>query len=388
MYGVLNEIRVVEQGMFISGPCAGMMLADLGADVIKIEAPGEGDPYRSFKSGFYSPHFQAYNRNKRSVCFDLKRDEDRSIFHNLIRHADVYLQNFRPGVASRIGADYATLAKINPNLIYCSITGFGPDGPYSKRPVYDSVAQAVSGFLGVAIDPEQPRFLGPALADAITGIYASLAITGALAERSRTGKGRRVEISMLEVMMHFAVEPFMGFLALDEIPKGTDRPRIAQAYIVRCKDQKFIAFHLSSLEKFWLALVAAAGVPQLGADVRFVTRQSRIDNYDALNDALNEIFGRRDRSDWLERLENTDLPYAPINQIDEVMKDPQALYLEMFVPVRERIEGAKQTVRPPFTFDGERAVSVIAAPLVGQHNSAIRDALAKGVESWPARDGA
>ncbi|QDW40541.1 CoA transferase [Bradyrhizobium sp. KBS0727] len=388
MYGVLNEIRIVEQGVFISGPCAGMMLADLGADVIKVETPGEGDPYRSFKSGFYSAHFQAYNRNKRSVCFDLKKDDDRSLFHNLIRRADVYVQNFRPGVAERIGADYATLAKINPNLIYCSITGFGPDGPYAARPVYDSVAQAMSGFLGVAIDPEQPRFLGPALADAITGIYASLAIAGALVERSRTGRGRRVEISMLEAMMHFAVEPFMGFLALNEIPKGSDRPRIAQAYIVRCKDQKLIAFHLSSLEKFWRVLVEVVGVPQLGVDARFATRQNRIDNYDTLNDELNEIFGKGDRSDWLERLENADLPYAPINQIDEVMKDPQALHLGMFVPVTKRIEGATQTVRPPFTFDGERSEGVIAAPLVGQHNNAIRGALAEGGETWPARDGA
>ena len=219
MYGVLNGVRIVEQGTFITGPCAGMMLGDLGADVIKVESTGTGDPYRSFRSGFYSAHFQAYNRNKRGISLDMKRGADRDLFYDMIRQADVYVQNFRPGAAARLGADAQTLQSINPRLVYCSISGFGPDGPYAKRPVYDSVAQATSGFLGVAIDPDEPRFIGPALADAITGIYAALGIAGALVERSRTGKGRLIEISMLEAMMHFSVEPFTGYFALGEIPK-------------------------------------------------------------------------------------------------------------------------------------------------------------------------
>jgi len=135
MRGVLDGIRVVEQGTFITGPCAGMMLADLGADVVKIESPGAGDPYRSFKGGFYSAHFQAYNRNKRSVALDLKDAADRELFHALVGQADVYLQHFRPGAAARLGADYETLAKLNPGLVYCSISGYGPDGPYADRPV-------------------------------------------------------------------------------------------------------------------------------------------------------------------------------------------------------------------------------------------------------------
>src|SRR5262245_19850663 len=176
-----------------------MMLADLGADVVKIERP-EGDPYRSYQAGHFSPHFQAYNRNKRSLALDLNVGDDREVFDRLVRSADVYIQNFRPGTAGRLGASVERLQTLNPRLVYCSISGFGASGPYAERPSYDSVAQALSGFLSVVVDSERPRFLGPALADAITGIYAAFGVLGALFERGRTGSGRLVEVSMLEAM--------------------------------------------------------------------------------------------------------------------------------------------------------------------------------------------
>jgi crotonobetainyl-CoA:carnitine CoA-transferase CaiB-like acyl-CoA transferase len=224
MSEVLRGIRIVEQGTFITGPCAGMMLADLGADVIKVESP-EGDPYRSYQGSHYSPHFQAYNRNKRSIALDLKKDADRTLFDGLVREADVYIQNFRPGTAERLGAGVERLRQLNPGLVYGSISGFGSSGPYVDRPSYDSVAQALSGFLSVVVDAERPRFLGPALADAITGMYAAYGVLGALVERSRTGRGTLVEVSMLEAMAHFAVEPFAAFFALGEAPKSSDRPQ-------------------------------------------------------------------------------------------------------------------------------------------------------------------
>src|SRR5476649_139963 len=268
MMQALKGIRVVEQGTFITGPCAAMMLADLGADVIKIESP-EGDPYRSYQSGRYSPHFQAYNRNKRGVALDLKINADRGIFDALVREADVYIQNFRPGTAQRLGASVERLRELNPKLIYCSISGFGTSGPYVDRPSYDSVAQALSGFLSVVVDPERPRFMGPALADAITGIYAAYGILGALLERVRSGQGRLVEVSMLEAMTHFAVEPFAAFFALGDVPRSSDRPRLAQAYILRTADARLIAIHLSSLEKFSDGLIAALNAPELASDARF-----------------------------------------------------------------------------------------------------------------------
>jgi crotonobetainyl-CoA:carnitine CoA-transferase CaiB-like acyl-CoA transferase len=388
MLKILNGVRVLEQGTFITGPCAAMMLADLGADVIKLESPGAGDPYRSFRGGFYSAHFQAYNRNKRTMALDLKDEAERALFYDLVKQADVYIQNFRPGAAGRMGADYETLKAINPKLVYCSISGFGSSGPYVARPSYDSVTQALSGFLGVAIDPQSPRLLGPALADAITGLYAAMGVLAALVERGSSGKGRLLEISMLEAMMHFAVEPFTGYFALGEEPNALDRPRLAQAYIVRARDGRLIGIHMSSVEKFWTNLVAALDDDGLRTDPRFATRQDRIDNYPALSEALNVIFARRDRAAWLERLGQFDLPFGPINSIAEAAEDPQAEHLEMIVPVTERAEGAPRTVRAAFTYDGERDRSVGAAPRLDEHGAQIRQALARDPGAWPVRQAA
>jgi crotonobetainyl-CoA:carnitine CoA-transferase CaiB-like acyl-CoA transferase len=370
MKSVLSGIRVVEQGTFITGPCAGMMLADLGADVVKVESP-TGDPYRSYQGGHFSPHFQAYNRNKRSIALDLNAAADRKVFDELIASADVYIQNFRPGTAERLGAGRQRLQDLNPKLVYCSISGFGADGPYADRPSYDSVAQALSGFLSVVVDPDRPRFLGPALADAITGIYAAYGVLGALFERSRTGSGRLVEVSMLEAMAHFAVEPFAAFFALDRAPQSSDRPRLAQAYILRTADGGLIAIHLSSLEKFWEGLVNALTASTIGSDERFRTRQARIDNYEALGAELDAQFSRQTLQHWAERLGANDVPFAPINRIDQVVQDPQVRHLGLVVPV-ERAHGGKQAVRPAVQFDGVRATHVTTAPLLDEHGADIR----------------
>ncbi|HEX5460231.1 MAG TPA: CoA transferase [Steroidobacteraceae bacterium] len=380
--GVLAGIRVVEQGTFITGPCAGMMLADLGADVIKVESP-EGDPYRSYQGGRYSPHFQAYNRNKRGIALDLKRAADRELFEGLIGEADVFIQNFRPGTAERLGAGPQRLRALNPRLVYCSISGFGPDGPYAERPSYDSVAQALSGFLSVVVDPRDPQFLGPALADAITGIYAAFGVLGALVQRGRTGEGTLVEVSMLEAMTHFAVEPFAAYFALRTVPRSADRPRLAQAYILRTAERRMIVLHLSSLEKFWTGLVAALDAPQLACDPRFHTRQARIEHYEALRSELMTRFAAKDLAHWTERLRRHDVPHAPINGVDEVVADPQVGHLGLIVPV-ETAHGGELAVRPPVRFGGGRATSVHAAPLLDEHGTQIREALGSGIR-WPVR---
>lgn len=381
MNNALQGIRVVEQGTFITGPCAGMMLADLGADVIKVESP-DGDPYRSYQGSHYSPHFQAYNRNKRSIALDLKDSKERALFDGLVTEADVFIQNFRPGTAARLGAGSERLQALNSRLIYTSISGFGSSGPYTERPSYDSVAQALSGFLSVVVDSSRPRFLGPALADAITGIYAAYGVLGALVKRGRTGQGALVEVSMLEAMAHFAVEPFAAFFSLGATPTSSDRPRLAQAYILRTADNRLIAIHLSSLEKFWDGLVSALEAPELGTDSRFSSRQARIENYESLNTELDRHFSRRDLVHWVGQLGRNDVPYAPINTIDEVIRDPQVEHLGLIVPV-EGAHGGAQSVRPPVQFGGVRASSVRAAPLLNEHGTSIRTALA-GSREWPA----
>jgi crotonobetainyl-CoA:carnitine CoA-transferase CaiB-like acyl-CoA transferase len=380
MNSVLSGVRVVEQGTFITGPCAGMMLADLGADVVKVESP-TGDPYRAYQGGQFSPHFQAYNRNKRSIALDLNGAADRRVFDDLIASADVYIQNFRPGTAERLGAGRQRLQHLNPQLVYCSISGFGASGPYADRPSYDSVAQALSGFLSVVVDPDRPRFLGPALADAITGIYAAYGVLGALFDRSRSRRGRLVEVSMLEAMAHFAVEPFAAFFALDRAPQSSDRPRLAQAYILRTADGGLMAIHLSSLEKFWEGLVSALAAPAIGSDERFRTRQGRIDNYEALGAALDAQFSGQTLQYWIERLGANDVPFAPINRIDQVVQDPQVRHLDLVVPV-EGAHGGKQAVRPAVQFDGARISRVTTAPLLDEHGAEIRRSLSAGT-LWP-----
>jgi len=376
----LTGIRVVEQGTFITGPCAGMMLADLGADVIKVESP-DGDPYRAYQGGQYSPHFQAYNRNKRSVALDMKKSADCEIFRSLVREADVYIQNFRPGTAQRLGAGVEQLLQVNPRLVYCSISGFGASGPYAERPSYDSVAQALSGFLSVVVDYRRPQFLGPALADAITGLYASQGILAALVQRGRTDRGAHVEVSMLEAMAHFAVEPFAAFFALGETPTSADRPRLAQAYILRTADERLIAIHLSSLEKFWQGLVSALDAPELATDPRFNPRERRIAEYEVLRLELDARFVRQPLSHWIARLQANDVPYAPVNRLDDVVADPQVRHLGIVVPI-EGAHSATEAVRPALQFNGSRARSVSAAPLLDQHGQAIRASLAAGA-AWP-----
>ncbi|HEX3950353.1 MAG TPA: CoA transferase [Steroidobacteraceae bacterium] len=380
----LSGIRVLEQGTFITGPCAGMMLADLGADVIKIESP-EGDPYRAYQGGQYSPHFQAYNRNKRSLALDMKLKSDCALFERLASEADVYIQNFRPGTAERLGAGVARLQGANPRLVYCSISGFGSSGPYYDRPSYDSVAQALSGFLSVVVDNRRPQFLGPALADAITGMYASQGILAALVQRGRSGRGAHVEVSMLEAMAHFAIEPFAAFFALGETPTSADRPRLAQAYILRTADQRLIAIHLSSLEKFWKGLVAALDAPELEEDPRFNPRERRIAEYETLRVELDNRFSRKPLQHWIARLQAEDVPYAPVNLLDDVVRDPQVEHLGIVVPI-DSPHTATRAVRPAAQFDGTRASSVSAAPLLNQHGDDIRAALSNSA-SWPESAG-
>jgi crotonobetainyl-CoA:carnitine CoA-transferase CaiB-like acyl-CoA transferase len=270
---------------------------------------------------------------------------------------------------------------MNPRLVYCSISGFGSSGPYVERPSYDSVAQALSGFLSVVVDADRPRFLGPALADAITGIYAAYGVLGALVKRGRTGKGGLVEVSMLEAMAHFAVEPFAAFFALGATPSSSDRPRLAQAYILRTADERLVAIHLSSIEKFWEGLIKALGAQDLTRDERFVTRLARIANYEALNEELAKRFAQHELLVLVKRLGENDVPFAPINTIDEVVHDPQVAHLGLMVPV-DSPHGARQAVRPPVQFSGGRSNSVRAAPLLDQHGTTIRGALAAG-PGWP-----
>jgi crotonobetainyl-CoA:carnitine CoA-transferase CaiB-like acyl-CoA transferase len=373
---MLEGLRVVEQGAFITGPYAAMLLADMGADVIKVERPEGGDPFRNFEGGLYSPHFQAYNRNKRSVTIDARDPKDLATLDALIESADVFIQNFRPGVADKLKVDYARLKAINPDLIYCSISGFGADGPYLERPSYDTVAQALSGFLNMLLDPENPRVAGPALADAVTGLYAAQGVLAALFRRAQDGGGHLVEVSMLEAMTHFAIEPYSNYFHSGKTPGPFGRAAVSQSYVARCADGRMLALHLSSPEKFWTGLLTALERPELGTDPRFATRQARIQNHDALRLALQGVFAERPREEWLARLISADVPCAPVHDLDETLADPQAQHLGLEVTAEHPIQGKLRTIRPAIGFDGFRETSFTPPPVLGEHNDTIRREIA------------
>ena len=389
MAKVLAGVRVLEQGTFITGPAASMLLGDLGADVVKVEQP-EGDPFRAFRGGHYSPHYQTYNRNKKSVRLDTRKAEDLVLFEKLLAEADVYIQNFRPGVAEKLGAGEARLRELNPRLIYCAISGFGPDGPYAARPSYDTVAQAASGFLKLLVNPANPRVVGPALADALTGFYAAYGILGALYERERSGadRGRRVEVSMFEAMTHFNLDAFTHLFSEGEVMGPYSRPSVSQSYVLRCTDGKWIALHMSSPPKFWEGLAKAIEKPDLFDDPRFATREARIEHQETLIGVLGEFFAKRDRAEWCRRLAALDVPHAPMYDTNEVPDDPQARHLQLFVdaphPAHPGQPDKRWTaVRSPVSFDGERALEVTAPPLLGDHDAALRS----GVSLWMPRAG-
>jgi crotonobetainyl-CoA:carnitine CoA-transferase CaiB-like acyl-CoA transferase len=375
MIRVLSGLKVIEQGTFITGPAAGMLLGDLGADVIKVEQPLTGDPFRAFKGGLYSPHFQTYNRNKRSIELDTTNGEDRALFDALVADADVYVQNFRPGVAEKLGVGAARLRALNPKLVYCSISGFGATGPAAARPAYDTVAQAASGFLSLLVNPENPRVVGPAIADALTGYYAAYGVMGALFERSRTGTGRTVEVSMLEAMAHFNLDAFTHFFQAGEVMGPYSRPSVSQSYVLECADGKWIALHMSSPEKFWRGLATAIEEPGLFTDARFATREARIANQAAMIELLGARFRRRSREAWCALLEREDVPHAPMYDPSEALDDAQAQHLQLTVSAEHPVMGLFRTVRSPVSFDGERALEVRPPPTLGEHNDEIRNAL-------------
>ncbi|GAP38350.1 CaiB/BaiF CoA-transferase family protein [Piscinibacter sakaiensis] len=374
MIPVLQGVRVVEQGSFITGPAAAMLLGDLGADVIKVEQPGTGDPFRAFRGGLYSPHYQAYNRNKRSIALDTRQPADRREFDALIASADVYIQNFRPGTAERLGVGETRLRALNPRLVYCAISGFGQDGPSAGRPAYDTVAQAASGFLRLLVNPEHPRVVGPAIADALTGHCAAYGILGALFERQATGRGRRVEVSMLEAMAHFNIDAFTHLLAEGEVMGPYSRPSVSQSYVLACSDGLWIALHLSSPQKFWQGLVDAAEAEAL-RDPVFATREGRIAQQDRLIGLLQAVFATRTREAWCERLATHDVPHAPMYDTREALQDPQAEHLQLLIEANQ--DGRTfRSIRSPVSFDGERALSFRPPPRLDQHGDEVRAELA------------
>ncbi len=368
MTTMLEKIKVVEMGTFITGPAAGMFLADMGADVIKVERPETGDPFRAFNGDYYSPHYQTYNRNKRSVELDTRSDTDLAALDALIRDADVFIENFRPGVAKKLNVDYERLKAINPKLVYCSISGFGSDGPDALKPAFDTVAQAATGFLRLLLNPANPRVVGPAIADAITGFYASQGILAALLNRVKSNEACLVEVSMLEAMSHFNLDDFTHYFSADLIMQPESRPNVSQSYVFECQDGRWIALHMSSPPKFWTSLAQAVGVPDMLERPEFASREARIDNYDKVLAFLKPIFLAKPSSYWCQQLSEIEVPHSLVMNSAEALETPQAQHMKLKVEAEHPNRGKFTTVRPAIRFNGQINATVTAPPELGEHN--------------------
>jgi crotonobetainyl-CoA:carnitine CoA-transferase CaiB-like acyl-CoA transferase len=370
--GILTDCLVVECSTFVTGPYAAALLAALGARVIKIESPPEGDPYRYFAPDpYFSFNFAHLNRNKESLVLDLKSLDGQEICRELMKKADVFVENFRPGTAERLELGYDILKTFNPRLIYCSISAFGQTGPYVDKPGFDTLGQAMSGLLSLLTDRDEPKVMGVALSDYVTGLSAGYGILGALLARERTGEGTKVETSLLQATLSFIGESAAGYLRTGAVPDRAARVKNAHAFAFVTSDDLRLAIHCSVPEKFWLALLKAAERMDLKDDPRFRDRDRRRDNYGALEKELAPVFAMRSREEWLKRLEANDVPAGPLYDIAEVLADPQVNHLRLTEEVEHSKAGKLAFIGPPIRYDNLPEKGALPPPLLGEHTTKI-----------------
>lgn len=323
MKGALSGIKIIETASYVTGPFASQLLADMGAEVIKLEEPKRGDPFRGWGERNYAATFCSLNRNKKSVTLDLRSAEGRDVALKLTQRADALIQNFRPGVMEKYGLGYEAVKAINPKIVYCSISGFGPEGPYRNMPGYDTIGQARSGILSLVTDAGKPQGMGISFSDHLTGMYACYGVLAALLNRMMTGEGQHVETSLLRASVSFVSENAARYFETGHVPRRKDRTTTAGVFAFEDQDGLPFVLHMSSPDKFWLGLFDVVGKPEWAQDARFNNRKSRVKNYDLIVEQLTPIFRSGCRDEWLRRLIDKDVPAAPINTLDEVFADPQ-----------------------------------------------------------------
>jgi len=388
---ILKDVTVIECATFVTGPYATALLADLGARVIKIESPPEGDPYRYFAPDpVFSFNFAHLNRNKESLVLDLKAPQGKEIFFELLKKAGVFVENFRPGTADRLGIGYETLRGLNPKLVYCSISAFGQSGPYADKPGFDTLGQAMSGLLSLLGDAGNPKVMGMALSDYVTGLSSAYGILGALMARDKSGAGCRIETSLLQATLSFIGETAAGYLRTGNVPDRMARVKNAHAFAFVCKDSRPLAIHCSVPEKFWLALLKAAKRMDIAGDERFIHRDARRRNYEALEETLAPTFREKTRDEWLTILEAGDVPAVALNDIAEVLDDPQVKHLGLVEELEHASAGKWQFVRGPVRFENLAQERSTPPPMLGEQSdkvlrelghtaAAISDLQARGV---------
>ncbi|MBW2543617.1 MAG: CoA transferase [Deltaproteobacteria bacterium] len=376
MDGPLEGSRIVDLTAMVSGPIATMMLADQGADVIKVEPPGQGDLVRAIgeaRSGI-TPLFATSNRGKRSISIDLKRAEGVALLKRLVATADVFAQNFRPGTAERMGIGESALRAVAPNLIYVSINGFGEQGPYAQQRVYDPVIQAASGLAAVQRDRKtgRPQMVRTIVADKLTALTAAQAMTAALLSRERTGEGQHVRLAMLDAMVSFLWPEGMLHYTFardgDEFGRRDHKSPIRDL-VFETSDGFITAGTVSDAE--WAGFARAAQRPDLIGDPRFATGTARVENWDERLELMSEILRGESTAHWLERLDAEQVPCAPILECHELLTDAQIAANGLIEEIDHPQAGRIRHVRPAARFDRTAARVRGFAPTLGQHTDEV-----------------
>ncbi|MSQ70992.1 MAG: CoA transferase [Betaproteobacteria bacterium] len=381
----LSHIRVLDLTRVLAGPWASQNLADLGAEVIKIERPGAGDDTRSWGPPMFrgadgrdtgeAAYFLSVNRGKKSVTLDLASPEGQRIARALAAKCDVVLENYKVGGLARYGLDYATLREAHPGLIYCSITGFGQSGPYAARPGYDFIFQGMGGLMSITGERDDlpgggPQKVGIAVTDVLTGMYASLAVTAAIAYRERTGTGQYIDLALLDTIVAFGANQIMNYWCSDSVPRrwGNAHLNIAPYEVFATSDSHLIL--AVGNDSQFQSFCRVAGRPELSEDERFRKNPDRLKNRQALVEIVRILIRARTKRQWMEALESAGVPCGPINDYSEVFQDPQVRHRGLRVELPHPL-GAMPTVASPMRFSETPIAYDTPPPLLGQHTGAV-----------------
>jgi crotonobetainyl-CoA:carnitine CoA-transferase CaiB-like acyl-CoA transferase len=383
MSGPLTGIRVLELARILAGPWAGQILADLGADVIKVERKGAGDDTRGWGPPFMpaadgghlgAAYFHATNRGKRSIEIDFESEKDREIVRKLAARSDIVIENFKVGGLVKFGLDYKSLSALNPRLIYCSVTGFGQDGPYAPRAGYDLLVQGMGGIMSVTGMPDgEPMRIGIPVADIFTGVYSAVGILAALAEREKTGKGTLVDTALLDTQSGVLANQALSYFATGKAPGriGNAHPVVVPYQVFPAQDG-FVIIACGNDTQF-VKLCDALGAPEIGKDPNHKTNSDRVVNRETLIPKLCAVTEKLTRAEILRRLDKVNVPAGPINNLDDVFADPQVIHrgMQLALPSDAAPNGVIPGVRTPVKIGGEAMAHPRPSPRLGEHTQEI-----------------
>ncbi len=386
MAGPLSHIRVLDLSRVLAGPWAGQNLADLGAEVIKVERPGSGDDSRAFGPPWVkdkdgrdtkdSAYYTSANRGKKSITLNISRPEGQKLVRELARISDVLIENYKFGDLARYGLAYDDLKKINPRLIYCSVTGFGQTGPYRERPGYDFMIQGMGGMMSVTGEPDDapgggPQRAGVPVADIITGMYASIAICAALAHRAEGGAGQHLDLALLDSQIALLAYQNSNYFSTGSPPKriGNLHPNIVPYQPFRTQDGSVIL--ACGNDNLYRKFCEAAGRPELADDPRFATNGARVENRAEMTQLLSQVFAQRRTREWVELLDAAGVANGPINDVAQVFKEPQVRARGVKIELEHPLAGKLPLVASPMRFSGTPLEHNLAPPVLGQHTDEI-----------------